>query len=129
MLRLKVDMLIFRTSNNSWSKRLTDRKLKTLRFVVESHRVAGIRIQRNPVREAKQAQRRQPLHRDARRSLQVSITEVVIDGRNVVDPQEFDFVAGLEHVAQVVEPTHPGGALPFLGRRENQLGASAHPKI
>src|ERR1700685_3283187 len=118
MLRLKVDMLIFKTSNSVRSKRLTDGKLKTFRFVVESHRVAGIRIQRDAIRESEQTQGCEPLHRDPGRSLQIIITEVVVDRRYVVDPQEFDRIAGLKNVAHVVEPAHPGRAFPLFGHGE-----------
>src|SRR6201999_4333410 len=109
MLRLKVDMLIFRTSSNGWSKCLTDGKLKTLCFVVESHRVAGICIQRNPIRKTEQAQRCKPLHPDARRSLQSIIRKVIIDRRYIVQPQEMYLIAGLEDITHVVEPADTDG--------------------
>src|SRR5208282_6068641 len=110
----------FKTSNNDWSKRvarskrLADRKLKTLCFVVKSHRVTGKCIQRNAVRETEQPQRGEPLYRDSGRSLQVIITEVVIDRRNVVCPQELDLIPRVEDVPHVIEPTDPGGAFPLV---------------
>src|SRR5579872_5105497 len=89
------------------SKRLTDGKLKTLCFVVESHRVAGIRVQWNPVRETEQAKGRQPLDRYACRTLKSIKLEVIIHGRYVVHSQEFHLIPGLEDITHVVEPADP----------------------
>src|ERR1700692_1871056 len=122
-------MLIPKTSNIVRSKCLTDRKLKTFCFVVESNCVAGIRIQRDSVRKTEQTQGRKPLHRDSGRSFEIIIIEVVVDRCYVVDPQEFDLIAGLKYVAQVVEPAHPRGALPFFGHREYQLQAVDYPEV
>src|SRR5580658_1790008 len=127
-LRLKVDILLSKTSKY-WSKRLTDGKLKTLCLVVESHGVAGIGIQRYPIREAEQAQRRKPLHRDPGRSLQVIITEMVIYGRNVVFAKEFYSIPGLEYVAHIVEPADAGGAPPLLRLGEDQFQSADHAKV
>src|SRR5580692_8704783 len=96
------------------SKRLTDRKLEPLCLVAKCHRVAGKRIQRNAVRKTEQTQWGEPLHRDPGRSLQVTITEVIIDRRNVVRAEEVDLVARIERVPQIIKPAHPGGALPLV---------------
>src|SRR5271156_3118156 len=129
MLRLKVDMLISRTSNKCGSERLTDRKLKTLRLVVKRHRVTGKRIQGNPVRETEQAQRGEPLNRDSGRSLKVIISEVIIDRSNVVRPQELDLISRIEDVPHIVEPTDPGGAFPLIRHREQQLEAAHDAQV
>src|SRR5450631_2372220 len=46
---------------------------------------------------------------------------MVVDGRYVVDTQEFHLIARLEHVANVEEHADAGRAFPLVRYRENQL--------
>src|SRR6185437_15485401 len=93
------------------SERLANRELEALGLIspVVPQRIAAPGVERHAEAEPEEPERRQPLHRDAGRALEVAPAVQVIGlRRHPVRPDELDPVAGIEDVADVEEEAHPG---------------------
>ena len=87
------------------------------------------RIERQAQAEPEQAERRQPLYRNARRAFQILRAEIVAHRAYAVRSIEFKGFAGREDIADVIEQADPGRATPFCRHGQYELVSVHDPHI